>query len=333
MSAATLPSKMLAYATNQRSLLGTLWHAATHFSIGHQTSIREVDLPVLEQGDVLVKVKAVAQNPTDFKHIDLLGRPNSIIGCDFAGRVVKVGAHAKGNWREGDRIAGVVHGGLYPDRGSYAEYLKVDSDLAWKIPDAVTDEEAATFGVSAVSAMQALILNLRLPWPNETSTALPRDAKKIILIYSGATSASLFAIQLAKLAGFHVITTCSPRSRELVLGYGADTVFDYRDPDALTKIIREYPDLRLAFDGFSDGKSTEFCCNAVVKSSGKVVSLDPMAKSKSLGVELVPMLMYTVFGRPFALLQPVGPKYAASLADRAGLARFYAALPGLITNR
>jgi len=68
--------------------------------------------------------------PTDYKHIDLLGRPNSILGCDYAGTVEAVGASAKGNWKIGDRIAGVVHGGIYSNRGSYAEYLTIDGDLA-----------------------------------------------------------------------------------------------------------------------------------------------------------------------------------------------------------
>lgn len=268
------------------------------------------------------------RQPTDYKHIDLLGVPNSIIGCDFAGTVVSVGSKAKGSWHPGDRIAGVVHGGHYPDRGAYAEYLKVDSDLAWRVPDSISDTVAATYGVSAVSAMQALLLILGLPWPDPEN---PRPkSKDSILIYSGATAASLFAIQLAKLAGLEVITTCSPRSNDLVRSYGADHIYDYRSSTALSSITTAHPDLRLAFDGFSAGASTKFCCDAVAQSHGKVVSLDPMAKSKNANVELVPMLMYTVFGRAFALLPPIGPKFPKKPEDRAGLARFYALLPRLL---
>jgi hypothetical protein len=46
------------------------------------------------------------------------------------GIVQKVGNKADGNWMIGDRIAGVVHGGPFPDKGAFAEYLKVESDLA-----------------------------------------------------------------------------------------------------------------------------------------------------------------------------------------------------------
>jgi NADPH:quinone reductase-like Zn-dependent oxidoreductase len=94
----------------------------------------------------------------------------------------------------------VVHGGIYPDRGSYAEYLKIDGDLAWRVPNNMSDETASTFGVSATSAMQALHLVLKLPWPdNQNHRAGTREA---ILIYSGATAALIFAIQLAKIAGY-----------------------------------------------------------------------------------------------------------------------------------
>lgn len=223
-----------------------------------------------------------------------------------------------------------MHGGIYPDKGSFAEYLKIDGDLAWKIPGSVSDEVASTFGVSATTAMQALQLILKFPWPDTQRSE--SGTRGTILIYSGATSASIFTIQLAKLAGYEVVTTCSPRSNDLVKGYGADAVYDYRDPKTMDAIIAAYPHLSLAFDGFSEGESNKFCCQAVAKNKGTVVSLNPMAKSTSKAVTVTPILMYTLFGREFGLLQPIGPKFAASREDRAGLAKFYALLPGLVEN-
>lgn len=224
----------------------------------------------------------------------------------------------------------MVHGGIYPDRGSYAEYLKIDGDLAWKVPDDVSDEVASTYGVSAVTAMQALHLVLGFPWPDDQGSGSSK--RGTILIYSGATSASLMTIQLAKLAGYEVVATCSPRSFDLVKDYGADAVYDYRDTKTLETIIATYPQLELAFDGFSEGESNKFCCQAVAPNKGTVVSLNPLAKSAVTGVTLRPIIMYTLFGRGFGLLQPIGPKFAPSPSDRAGLAKFYALLPGLIKN-
>lgn len=178
--------------------------------------------------------------------------------------------------------------------------------------------------------MQALQLVLKFPWPDTQRSE--SGTRGTILIYSGATSASIFTIQLAKLAGYEVVTTCSPRSNDLVKGYGADAVYDYRDPKTLEAIIAAYPHLSLAFDGFSEGGSNKFCCQAVAKNKGTVVSLNPMAKSTLKEVTVTPILMYTLFGREFGLLQPIGPKFAASPEDRAGLAKFYALLPGLVES-
>lgn len=208
--------------------------------------------------------------------------------------------------------------------------MKIDGDLAWKIPDGVSDEVAATFGVSAVTAMQALYLVLGLPWPGDHVSE--PGSKQTILVYSGATSTSLMTIQLAKIAGYEVVATCSPRSNDLVKSYGADAVYDYQDPKTLDSIIAAYPQLKLAFDGFSEGESNKFCCQAVAPTKGTVVSLDPLAKSAAKEVTLRPIIMYTVFGKKFGLVQPFGPKFPASPSDRAGLARFYALLPGLIES-
>lgn len=100
--------------------------------------------------------------------------------------------------------------------------------------------------------MQALQLILKFPWPGTQHSE--SGTPGTILIYSGATSASIFATQLAKIAGYEVVTTCSPRSNDLVKGYGADAIYEYQDPKALEAIIAAYPSLCLAFDGFSEGE-------------------------------------------------------------------------------
>ncbi|KIV91570.1 hypothetical protein PV10_06093 [Exophiala mesophila] len=53
--------------------------------------------------------------------------------------------------------------------GAFAEYLKVDGDLAWKVPAGIKDEEAVTYGVSAVTAAYGLSLRLGLEWPDDPS--------------------------------------------------------------------------------------------------------------------------------------------------------------------
>ncbi|KAM0321991.1 hypothetical protein ACHAQA_009732 [Verticillium albo-atrum] len=297
-------------------------------SFGPGGSVIEVPKPTITSDEILVKVKAVALNPTDFKHLDVVSPPGSIIGCDYVGEVAEVGSNASRSWKVGDRVAGAVHGGLFPDRGAFAEYLKTDADLAWHVPSGVSDADATTYGVSAVTAMLTLNLRHGLPWYEQDSQASVPSNKEIF-IYGGSTSAGLFHIQIAKLAGYKVITTASPHSFDLVKKYGADAVFDYRQPTVAQDIVKSHPAIGKAVDCFSEGQSTEICAEVLRNTGGKVVTLLPSGKSKVPGVTYELVMAYTLFGRAFQWLPPIGPKHEANPDDRAGLARFYASLPEL----
>lgn len=309
-----------------RTLPGRVLNLARNKSSGPGGEVTEVPKPTITADEILVKVKSVALNPTDFKHLDVISPPRSIIGCDYAGEVAEVGANSSEAWKVGDRVAGVVHGGLFPDRGSFAEYLKVDSDLAWHIPAEVSDVDATTYGVSAVTAVLTLNLRLGLPWPDEVPTAVgPSDEQ--IFIYGGSTSAGLFHIQIAKAAGYTVVTTASPHSQDLIKSYGADAVFDYHSSSVVQDIIKEYPAISKAVDCYSEGQSTKISAEVVKEKGGKVMTLLPNSDPKVPGVTVEMVLAYTMFGRPFQWLPPVGPKYDAHPDDRKGLARFYSHLP------
>merc|ERR1712000_544021 len=169
---------------------------------------------------------------------------------------------AAGKWKVGDRVGSVVHGGMYPDEGAFAEYAKIDHDLAWPIPDDISDADATTYGVSAMTAMFALNSRLGLPFPGSKENTKPA-AGDIIFIYAGATSAGLFHLQAAKAAGYTVVTTASPRSFELVKKFGADDVFDYRSPTVVKDILAKYPNLTKAVDCFSEGVSSSICAQVL----------------------------------------------------------------------
>ncbi|KAJ5637650.1 hypothetical protein N7490_007529 [Penicillium lividum] len=314
-----------------RSIITRLSNYACSNSSGDGVKISTIPVPTIEEQEILVRVHSVALNPTDFKHIDILSPRDAIIGCDYAGTVAKVGSTVTG-WTVGDRVAGVTHGGLYTDRGSFAEYLKIPGDLAWKVPSLISDEQAATFGVSAVTAMLALNTRLGVPWVDggenrdEDKDEDQEQSKTPILIYSGATSAGLYAIQLAKLAGLKVVVTASPRSHDLVKEYGADDVFDYRSSTAVEDIIRAYPSLDRAMDCFSEGESTAFCAEVVRKNRGWVVTLLDSGKTELDGVKVDFLLAYTAMGAEFQWLPPFGPKFGKVPSDREALRRFYASL-------
>ena len=91
------------------------------------------------------------KNPTDWKHFDSLTPPNCLLGCDYSGIIASVGEDVKG-LKVGDKVSSQVHGGKFPDRGSYAEYLKVEQEMLWKVPEGLEMDEAATFGVGYCTA-------------------------------------------------------------------------------------------------------------------------------------------------------------------------------------
>lgn len=316
---------------SNRHLLSRLASISVGKSFSKGVDLREIPVPAISDNEILVKVHAVALNPTDFKHIDAISPPDCIIGCDFAGEITEVGKTAASCWNVGDRVAGAVHGGLYPDRGAFAEYLRTDSDLVWRIPDDMDATTASTYGISAVTAMQALHARHGLPRPGEQRKEKKEPGKpdSTIFIYAGSTAAGLFAVQLAKAAGYTVVTTASPHSFDLVRSYGADAIFDYHDPQVVDKIVQTYPNISVALDCFSAGKSTDICDAIIAGQGGKVVVLLPTAKPKTEGVEHELIMSYTLFGLPFQWLPPIGPKFEAIPSDRHALVSFYATLPEL----
>lgn len=113
-----------------------------------KAEIQEVPLPKLRDDYVLVKVEAVALNPTDWKHIHYLPTAGATVGCDFAGTVEEVGSKVTKKWSKGDRIAGFSHGAnaVQKEDGCFAEYCVAKGDLQLKIPENLSFEEAATLG-------------------------------------------------------------------------------------------------------------------------------------------------------------------------------------------
>lgn len=311
----------------RRNIFNRILNLSLDKSIGRGAEVKDVPIPVISDLEILVKVHVVGLNPTDFKHIDIISPPNSICGCDYAGEVVEVGKSAKGGWKVGDRVAGCVHGGLYSDRGSFAEFLKVDSDLAWMIPEGISDEAAATYGISAVTAMLALQCRLGI---RDGPGSL--EKRPSILIYSASTSVGLYALQLANRAGYTVVATASPHSFDLVRQYGTDQVFDYRSETAIRDITAAFPDIKYALDCFSEGNSSDFCAKVIGKNGGRVITLLDTGRSKVPGVEYEMIFAYTLFGRPFAWLPPIGPSRPAIPTDREALVEFYRDLPAYLPH-
>ncbi|KAJ5593998.1 Protein TOXD [Penicillium hispanicum] len=228
-------------------------------------------IPTLRDDYILVKTEAVALNPTDWKHIAFMAPPGVLVGCDYAGVVEAVGKDVKKPFKKGDRVCGFAHGAnaVQPEDGAFAEYIVAKSDIQMRIPDNLSFQEAATLGVGIITVGQSLYQSLKLALPTA-----PLTTPEPILIYGGSTATGALAIQFAKLSGYTVFTTCSPRNFDLVKRLGADQAFDYNDPNSAAEIRAHTGNkLRLVLDTISLESSAQYCDAALSSDGGEYSGL------------------------------------------------------------
>lgn len=270
-----------------------------------EAEIREASIPKLRDDYILVRVRAVAINPTDWKHIDYLASPGARVGCDYAGVVEEVGKKVTKNFKKGDRVSGFVHGANKNNHedGAFGEIITAKGDLQIHIPDNMSFEEAATLGVGISTVGQALYQTMKLPLPTDTE-GIRKSAGTPILVYGGSTATGSLAIQFAKLSGWKVIATASPHNFDYVKSLGAEAAFDYNSATC-SKEIREYTNDKLAhvFDCISEGNSTKISVGSMGSAGGIYHTLLPVPEEAihdiNPKVQKGYTLAYSAVGEPF----------------------------------
>ncbi|KAF2871289.1 putative zinc-binding oxidoreductase ToxD [Massariosphaeria phaeospora] len=230
-----------------------------------QAEVQEVPIPQLRSDYVLVKVEAVALNPSDWKSLDYLSTPGSTCGNDLAGTVMEVGAGVTAQLKKGDHVAAFAHAcnSLEPEDGAFADYAVVKGDVAIKLPDSMSFEEGATLGVAVATIGLGLYQKLGLALPDQ-----PTNELHWVFIHGGATAMGTFAVQMAKISGYKIISTSSPRNFDLVKSYGADIVFDYSSPTCAADIHKLTNNtLYHAFDIISKPASAQLCADTLSTNS------------------------------------------------------------------
>jgi NADPH:quinone reductase-like Zn-dependent oxidoreductase len=235
---------------------------------GH-AEILNVAYPTLPGDDwIIVKTNAVAINPSDYQHVDML-EPHDCTGCtvgvDYAGIVVSVGSTVT-SLKPGDRVMGGVNGCnvMRKTEGSFAQYIAAKAALQNKTPDNISDIEAATQGVALATICLGLYRDLEFP-------PLPATAATTLFIYGGSTAMGIAAIQFARLSGATVITTASPANADYVKSLGADHVFDYNSPTLIEDVKALHSDS--AFDCYPSEASVTVCTQVLAR--GIIATLGP----------------------------------------------------------
>jgi NADPH:quinone reductase-like Zn-dependent oxidoreductase len=194
--------------------------------------LEDIEKPVPDNDQILVKVHAVSVNPYDWHFVEGtpyvmramgfgLRKPKDIrLGVDFAGTVEAVGKNVT-QFKPGDEVFGGRD-------GAFAQYVcrRAVGAVALK-PAGLTFEQAASINIAGITALQGV-----------------RDKGKVqpeqkVLINGASGGVGTFAVQLAKSFGAEVTGVCSTRNIELVQSLGADHVIDYTKED-FTKGDQKY---------------------------------------------------------------------------------------------
>ncbi|KAK1982059.1 chaperonin 10-like protein [Colletotrichum cereale] len=197
--------------------------------------IRDVPVPELVDGEVVVRVLYLGANPADVKHGPILGVRPTIIGYDFCGRVAQ--AAPTSDFTVGDLVAGSTPTGVgKPSRyGAHQEYLSCPEDIAFKVPDNLPPTHAASLTTVVLTAADGLYSIFGFPLPGEK----PTDGFKTgpLLIWGASASVGISMLQLARASGASPIyVTASPKRHELLKKLGATQCFDYGAPDVISRI-------------------------------------------------------------------------------------------------
>ena len=180
----------------------------------------DLEMPVPDGLDILVRIDGISINPVDSKErLGLSGRLDEplVLGWDACGEVVSVGDSVQ-NFKPGDMV---MYAGDINRPGSYAEFQLVDERIVGPKPANLSCEEAATLPLTTLVAWESLFDRLEITRNNSDNTAL--------LIIGGAGGLGSMAIQFARqLSNCTIIATASrPESQKWCAELGAHHVIDH----------------------------------------------------------------------------------------------------------
>lgn len=182
----------------------------------------ELPDPAPSEGQVLVRVGAVAVNPIDtYIRGGMVAAQLSypyVPGCDLAGTVEAVGPGVT-RFSPGQRVWG-SNQGIAGRQGTFSELCAVDEQWLYPTSEKASDSAAAASALVGITAHLGLFLHGGLQPGNR------------VFVNGGAGGVGAAVVQLAVAAGSQVVTTAGdPDKAEFCRTLGAAGVLDYRHPD------------------------------------------------------------------------------------------------------
>ena len=251
-----------------------------HYGGPDQLQLDEVTPPTPGRGEILVRVRAAAANPMDWKirrgEMKILSgfRFPRGLGHDFAGVVESIGPGVKAR-KVGDEVLGMT---AISRAGAFAELVVAEGKNTALKPPSLSFEQAAALTIVGLTAWNALIAKAKVR-PGQS-----------VFITGCLGGVGRSAVQLARMQGAKVAGSCSASGCEEALALGVDKVVDYRAFDAAS--------YRHRFDVVFDaaGSLSLSQCSAMLKRRGLSLHIVP-TPAKMIGC-LLPSRHHLVFGFP-----------------------------------
>lgn len=215
------------------------------------------------------------------------------LGVEAVGEVIAIGTAVQ-QFQVGDAAATIVRS------GGYREYQAIAADQAVKVRAATP--EVLTLMPTGVSAMVAL----------EQAGAM--TSQEVVLVTAAAGGTGHIAVQLAKLAGNHVIGTCGSAAKVALLQeLGCDRVINYREESLDRVLQQEYPQgVNLVFDCV--GKQVFDTCVDHLAVRGRLVSIGFISEYASQPETVTqPRIYHKLFWKAASVRGFLMPHYAEYL--------------------
>lgn len=267
--------------------------------------IIEVPIPAPDHNQLLIQNKFAGIN-AGFDTLLCQGKvpyvnltPPFDLGVEAVGEVVAVGDNIQ-DFQVGDAVVTTVRG------GGYREYQVIDANLAVKVRQAIP--EVLTLMPTGISALVAL------------EKVGEMKSNEVVLVTAAAGGTGHIAVQLAKLAGNHVIGTCGSQVKaELLQKLGCDRIINYRSENLNQVLKNEYPNgINLVFDCV--GKQVFDTCVENLAIRGRLVVVGFISEyGKDLEQVTQPRIYHKLFWKAASVrgfLMPLYQEYATAARDR-----------------
>ena len=271
------------------------------FADDFNSAIEIINIPILKPAanEILIRNKYAGINAG----FDTLSCRNKIpyvnltlpfdLGVEAVGEVVEIGENIKDLNKDikiGDAVVTTL-------RGGYSEYRTIEAKLAVKVREPTP--EILTLMPTGVSALIAL------------EQIGEMKSSETVLVTAAAGGTGHIAVQLAKLAGNHVIGTCGSKAKtELLKQLGVDRVINYREEDVNQILKQEYPQgINLVFECV--GKQLFDTCVDNLAIKGRLIVVGSISEySQNPEQVLQPRIYHTLMWKAASVRGVLNPMYA-----------------------